>query len=428
MTRQRLVQKMIRFRQFTFIQVLQQTMLFLFPIVLIGSFATIVSNNLLSPQGFLGSLCHINRLPQHEFVREIFGDVATITTGWLAPYAAMVSAILTTKYFKRTNVISGLVAVVCYVLIFYHSLRNTNTAIDMRYYGVAWFIIGVFVGYIVGLVFKKYGQGLWGGLSQGREDLLKAIFHELKPILLVLFGAFLLHILYALYRSFGLDAIVAQTLSSYLHQHSNYVVNILISLLSTLLIWLGFSEPLNLSSQVFSSEVFANLNYALTHKTTWHIPYPFTPSALYTGYAQFGGVGVSLALLIAILWVSHHKSQQRLALYSGIPVFFNIPAPLGFGIGLPLNPVYFIPFVLLPIFNMVVASFLIYFHLIPTIVYPTLSLTPGILIPFMGTGGNFLALILSIMLLIIDTIVYIPFVKFANEVEDQLIIEEGGSL
>lgn len=424
MKRQVLIKQIIKFRQFTFVRILQQTMLILFPIVLIGSFAEIISNIVFSTQGYLGSFLHIGQFSGRQFWHEIFNDLKTVTVGWWSTYAAIISAFLTTKYFHKDSFLSAIMGGVGYVLIFYHSIRGTSGITEMRYYGPGWFIIGVLVGYFVGRIFVKYGQGLARSDDRTRDDILQSIFKDFKPLLLVLFLCLVIHIAYALYRQFNIDTMVVQNLDALLNRHSNYILNILISLMTTVLIWLGFTAPLDFSSRIFDNEVFANLNYALTHKTNWGIPYPFTPSALYNGFAQFGGVGISLGLLLAILWVGYRNRQQTVAKLSAIPVFFNIPGSLALGIGLPLNPVYLIPFVGLPIVNMIIASGAIYFHLIPSLVYPVANGTPGILVPFIATGGNWLALLFSVFLLILDTMIYIPFVKVGNRIEEQLLIDE----
>ena len=91
-----------------------------------------------------------------------------------------------------------------------------------------------------------------------------------------------------------------------------------------------------------------------------------------------------------------------------------------------LNPIYLLPFVFLPLFNMLVASGLIMLHVLPPLVYPSPVGTPGILVSLIGTGGDWLALFWSVLLLIVDVLVYIPFVKLADRVEDRLIDERTG--
>ena len=57
-------------------------------------------------------------------------------------------------------------------------------------------------------------------------------------------------------------------------------------------------------------------------------------------------------------------------------------------------------------------------------IIPSLALL-FLLIPFIGTGGDWRALVVSICLLIIDVAVYIPFIKLALEVEEKVSKKEG---
>ena len=96
--------------------------------------------------------------------------------------------------------------------------------------------------------------------------------------------------------------------------------------------------------------------------------------------------------------------------------------PILFGAQVFLNPFFVLPFVFLPVLNMVIASGFIFLHIIPPIVYPVPNGTPGILVPFIGTGGDWWALVLSIALLILDIAVYLPFIKWAFEPQ----LKDGG--
>ena len=55
-------------------------------------------------------------------------------------------------------------------------------------------------------------------------------------------------------------------------------------------------------------------------------------------------------------------------------------------------------------------------EIIPPIAYAVPWTTPGPLIAFFGTGGNWLALFVGILCLAISTLIYLPFVIAANKV------------
>lgn len=409
----------------TFIKIFQRTMIVLFPIVLVGSFTWVISTNFLATNGFLANIFRVRQwLPQMQFWRQLFRDATLVTVGLISPYAAFMSANLTTYYYHRPNMIAGLTAVISYILLFFHSIRGGQT-IDMRYYNAGWLIVAILLGYVIGMIFTKWGHELKiADIYLSSPQLMKKNLSNLRLFALIITGAFLLHIGYALLRVFNLDATATQVLSSLISQNSNYLLNISLSFINTIIVWLGFGEPISLSASAYSNEISSNLTYALTHKTLVNVPYPFTLSSLYNGFANFGGIGVTLALVIGILWVGKQKNQQRIAGWSTFPAIFNTGMPILFGSRVFLNPVFLLPFVFLPVFNMLVASVLIFIHAIPPIVYPVPNGTPGILIPFIGTGGDWRALAVSICLLIIDVAVYIPFIKLAFKVEEKISKKE----
>jgi len=61
----------------------------------------------------------------------------------------------------------------------------------------------------------------------------------------------------------------------------------------------------------------------------------------------------------------------------------------------------------------------------PPVVYSVPSSTPGPLIAFLGTNGNWVALIVSMICLVVSTLIYIPFVKMSMTVNYQAAAEEA---
>lgn len=421
---EKLIKWAMWFNRLSFVEIFRETMIMLFPVALIGTIVWIISDNLLAPNGFLANVLYIRQwFPERQFFRALFNDATMITVGRLASYAAFVSAIMTTRRYRRENLIAGICAMISYVLIFYHSVRGGQT-LETRYFGAGWLIIGSLVGYVIGLIFVKWGYHFTlSDIRLGSRKLMARVLRNLKPFTISFSGAFILHTLYAVWRTFNLDAITTQNISSLIGRHSNYFLNITLSFFNTLLVWLGFAEPVNITNDAYSNEVRNNLIYALTHKS-FAVPYPFTPSSLYNGFANFGGIGVTLALVIGILWVGRQNNQQEIAKLSVFPAIFNHGLPILFGSRVFLNPVYVFPFILLPIANMLIASVFIFIHAIPPIVYPVPNGTPGILIPFIGTGGDWRALLILILLVIMDIIIYIPFIKLAFAVEERLVKEQ----
>lgn len=201
---QNLISAMIRYRNNRFIQIVSQTLLILFPVILIGAFAWTIANCLLNPVSLLGRIIHINSwFPDSWFFRAIFGDIFTVTSGMLSLYAAIVSARVTVEIYDQNSRLAEIFSAINYLLIFHHTIRGSQNVLEMRYYSAYWLIVGILMGYVIGLIFAKIGPKTKQNMN--KAELLKLIRLNIKPIALVLVLSIALHIGFALVRTYNLD-------------------------------------------------------------------------------------------------------------------------------------------------------------------------------------------------------------------------------
>ncbi|MDE6547039.1 MAG: PTS sugar transporter subunit IIC, partial [Lactobacillus sp.] len=73
------------------------------------------------------------------------------------------------------------------------------------------------------------------------------------------------------------------------------------------------------------------------------------------------------------------------------------------------------------IVNMLLGSLAIAIGMFPPLVFPTPVGTPGILRPLIASGGNWISLLVMMLLLVIDVLIYIPFIQKMEQLE----IQEG---
>ena len=201
-------------------------------------------------------------------------------------------------------------------------------------------------------------------------------------------------------------------------------------LLASLLNWCGIGQPLvSLTAGGDSATNVANLNYALTHGSSWNVPNPYVGNSLYQSYGKFGGNSLTLVILIGILIFIKKNDIARVARWSFIPTLFGSNQGALIGIPIILNPLFLLPYVFLPVVNMLLAASMIAIHLIPASAYNVLSGTPGPLYAFIATNGNWQALIFSMLLFAFDILLYLPIVKMAKDVQDEIDLlndEEAG--
>ena len=133
-------------------------------------------------------------------------------------------------------------------------------------------------------------------------------------------------------------------------------------------------------------------------------------------FVHIGGSGSTLALILAIFIGSKEKNNKRLAVAALAPTLINVNEVILFGLPLVLNPIYVIPFLLAPMIQLIVAYAATVLHLVPVTV-GSMHWTAPIFIGGYAAAGSIAGSILQLVCLGVGTMVYIPFVKLANQID-----------
>ena len=141
---------------------------------------------------------------------------------------------------------------------------------------------------------------------------------------------------------------------------------------------------------------------------------PFVDSYIY-----LGGTGSTLGLIIAIFIASRREDYRQVAKLATPSGIFQINEPILFGLPVIMNPVMFIPFILVQPVLTIITSLAYYSGLIR--LSPTSHLDhagrPG---AFFNTNGSIMALLLSLFNLAVATVIYLPFVAISNKAQSQI--------
>ena len=133
-------------------------------------------------------------------------------------------------------------------------------------------------------------------------------------------------------------------------------------------------------------------------------------------YTSLGGSGSSLGLLLACLFYHRDNGAKKIARISIIPSFFNINELLLFGLPVVLNPIFLIPFVLVPLVNTVVAYFAVLWGVVPLTINEVAWNIPVFISGYLATDSIRGAL-LQVFNLAVATAMYIPFVRLDNRIK-----------
>ncbi|MCB5953895.1 PTS lactose transporter subunit IIBC [Enterococcus sp. CWB-B31] len=133
-----------------------------------------------------------------------------------------------------------------------------------------------------------------------------------------------------------------------------------------------------------------------------------------------GGTGATLVVPFLFMLFAKSKQLKAVGKASFIPVSFAVNEPLLFATPIILNPYFLIPFLLTPIANVWVFKFFVDILKMNSFISVLPWATPAPIGLIMGTGFSLLAIVLMLVLIFVDAVIYLPFIK----AYDAVLLEE----
>ena len=395
-----------------------------FPLTMAGSLMVLLNFVFLSPDGFVAKLLKLESIiPNFAEYQNIFSPVLRGSADILAIFIVFLVARNLAKTLKADDLLTGLTAVSVYFIIYpdYVGVDNVNH-LTTKFLGSQGLFVAIIVGLVVGELMSVLSKSekLEIKMPEQVPPAVARSFKVLIPIILITLSFSIVNFLIKQVSPGGLHEWVYTVIQAPLTQLGQNVGSVIVLALLCQVLWaMGIHGPNTIAAvrdTMFAEAQNANMLYVAQHGTAWGAPFPVTYSGLFDGFAAYGGSGATLGLIIAILLFSKAKEHKSIAKLSLAPGIFNINEMVIFGLPIVLNPIYIIPFVLAPIVNILIGyGATCVFKIMPPIAYGVPWTTPGPLVPFLGTGGNLVGLLMGIVCLAVSVLVYAPFVIAASK-------------
>jgi len=146
---------------------------------------------------------------------------------------------------------------------------------------------------------------------------------------------------------------------------------------------------------LYSREIFPHLTYG----------------QFYRLFAVSGGSGMGLALLLALYLGAKDQHSLQIARVSTPFVFFNINTIIIYCLPIVFNRFFVLPFLLIPLINLTLAYILLSVTSVTFYAAKIPWTTPVFIDAWIAGNGNVWLLLLQLFLLLLDTLIYLPFVK-----------------
>lgn len=132
---------------------------------------------------------------------------------------------------------------------------------------------------------------------------------------------------------------------------------------------------------------------------------------LTTPFIIIGGAGCTLGLVLLMAFAAKSEHFKTLGKAAIVPGIFNINEPIIFGLPIVYNPDFIVPFIGVPLVNATISYFAIKSGFMNPIVAQQPWPTPVGLGGFIATGGDWKAIIVSLICLAASVLIYFPFFK-----------------
>jgi len=132
---------------------------------------------------------------------------------------------------------------------------------------------------------------------------------------------------------------------------------------------------------------------------------------LYQWFINIGGSGTTIGLALLMVFASKSAYLDALGKTAIIPSIFNINEPMIFGAPIVLNPILMIPFIITPLISAVISWTAMSIGWVNPVVTLAPWTLPGPIGAYFATGGDWRAIVLNVLLIILAVVIYYPFFR-----------------
>lgn len=406
------------------IAAIRDAFMLIFPITISASLVILINNLLFSKNSFIVQLLGLAKIfPELESYQQVLSSVANGTILIMSIFITFLIAQILARHAKSDSTLIGLTSIACFMILYPAPfIMDQNNVIHTDFLGAQGLFVAMIVGCVVGEFLPKLFKSrvLQIKMPDMVPPAVSRSFSGLIPIVITIMLTSILNFLLIQIAPQGINELIYNSIQAPLRDLGGNVFGVLIiSVIQTSLFAIGIHGPNTLNairSAIFTEQDLTNLEFVNNGGSIWNVPYQETWGMLNDMFANMGGTGMTLGLLIAIFIASKRADHREVAKLSIIPGIFQINEPVIFGLPIVLNPIMIIPFIITPLVNIIVGYFVtVIWHLIPSPAIGVPWTTPGIINLFLGTGGNLLSILIGVICLLISIAIYLPFVLASNK-------------
>lgn len=383
---------------------IRQGMIMMIPLLVVGYLAAmLISLPIPAYQTFIADLCGGRVLEILNFVHSSVNDFFAV---FLAVTTSVSYAIMKRRkqgIYEGTGNIIILVIITLAALAGYSGIQYEDFSIRM--FSNMHAFTALFIALISGKTYYALKGSRFFKVKNQRTNTDSIYIEAIEGILpaFVIIGFFSLFqiLLQVLFGVNGLQELVERFFDTLLKPlHSGLGAGVVVILLTHGLWFFGIHGHNMLDTVI--KQNFSDITAGIFSKSMQDV------------FVLLGGTGAVLSLVIAILLFAKKKGVRNLAYMAAPSLVFNISEIVLFGVPVILNPIFLIPFMVVPMVNYLVSYAAMFFGLVPQVIHEVQWTTPVLLSGYQATG-SWKGTVLQLVCLAIGIFIYKPFVRMYEE-------------
>jgi len=240
-------------------------------------------------------------------------------------------------------------------------------------------------------------------------------FKDVIPFSVAILATYLLDIIVRNFAGTNFAQFVIEIFQPLFTSIDGYIGLMIVAGATAFFWFIGIHGPSIVEPAIITAE-YINIDLNVELLQAGEQPVHALTPMMYSFVSNFGGTGATFVVPFIFMFLAKSKQNKAIGKASFIPTTFSVNEPLLFGAPLVLNPMFFVPFILTPMVNVVIYKAFIDLLGMNALTYLLPWTTPAPIGIFLSSGFDPLSIVLIIVLLAVDTLIYYPFFKiYDNE-------------
>ncbi|HEV2649033.1 TPA: PTS sugar transporter subunit IIC [Streptococcus pneumoniae] len=375
------------------------------PLLLIGSLLMVIASFPIPGwEKYLGDIGVADYL--WKGVDSSFGLLGLVASFGIAYFMA--------RQYKVDGIPAGIVSLSSFITVTPFIRGEAGAGMPTAFMASKGLFVAMILGLINGYIYQWFiNHNIQIKMPDGVPPAVSKSFSAIIPGAVTIVGWLIVYATLDKLSLPNLHEIAQVALGGSLGLLGNNVIGLLILIFLNSSFWFVGLHGGNVVNAVMKPLWLANLDAnKVAYQTGETLPNIFT-SVFMDNFVFIGGGGATIGLVLALGYLAHKKKASKqlktLAPITVIPGLFNINEPAMFGVPIVLNILLLVPFILAPMFNLLVAWGAMASGLVPlTYTDPGWTMPP--VISGLLATGSISGSLLQIVLIVLDVLLYLPFV------------------